>query len=195
VPLRGQSPHIAVLREVAAQHQAPFVSFRDVFREHSPDQTPGGNLFIDHCHPRPCGQFLMAEAVAHSLCAQGRLAPADCWQWDRMPNYATALKQMRMTPEEWRAAERTVITAVFPTAPEVAADMTATPPPFADENDVEWNALHLLALWQCNRHDEVGRHWAQLRGSERAAMNEFVPKWPKPVQENWARMINATKGP
>jgi lysophospholipase L1-like esterase len=191
VPLRGQSAHIAILREVSERRHAPFINMRDVFKEHGPDCTPGGNLFVDHCHPRPHGQYLMAEAMARSLCAQGRLAPSDHWQWDRLPTFETCVKQIRLTPEEWRAAERTVIISVFLSAPEVVADMSAVRPPFAAAADPEWRAMHLLALWQCGREEEAAEAWTKLTAAERSAVAGSIHSWPQPLQDSWAKTVAA----
>lgn len=188
VPLRGQSPNIAILREIGAADGAPFINCREIFREHSPDRTPGGNLFIDHCHPRPYGQYLMAEAIARSLRDQGRLAAADRWHWDRLPTYATCLNQIHLTPEEWRAAERGVLVSALTTTPAVAVDMTALPPPFAEANDPEWRALHLLAMWKCGRQAEVCATWKQLHVAERAALGESHRLWPAALQTAWTTL-------
>ena len=188
VPLRGQSPMLGILQEIATTHQLPFINCRDVFREHSPEQTPGGNLFIDHCHPRPYGQYLMAEAMARSLCAQGRLAAADRWQWDRMPTYETCSKEVQLSPEQWRASERTVIASALATTPATAVDMTVQPPPFADANDPEWRALHALAMWECGRHAEVHEKWKHLNDAERGALGECHRLWPAALQTSWSKL-------
>jgi hypothetical protein len=191
LPLRGQSSHGAVLQALAERHQVPYLDLRALFLHENGGRAPGGELFIDHCHPRPRGQYLMAREFARTLCDQGKLAPKERWHWDRLPTYAACLERIGLTAPQWRDAERKVIGGVFASAPEVAAELTAEPPPLANADDPEWRALNVLAEWKCGRPGPAEKLWAAQGGNLHAALAPVLRQWPSNVQADWARMIGA----
>jgi len=70
-PHRATSPLVAAVRE-----RAPHLAHVEaLFAASSATGVPGHDLFIDHCHPDPGGQRLLALAVADVL-EDLRLAPA-----------------------------------------------------------------------------------------------------------------------
>src|SRR5262249_4204701 len=150
-------------------------------------RAPGLRWFVDNCHPRAQGQFLMAEAMARALCAAGWLAPPARWRWENLPAFAECAATI-LTPEEWRDQDRTTLLSLLESDPARGIDLARYPPAVATDPDPEWTALHALALWRCGFRAEAGLAWDRLAGPHQAAAHEAVKGWPETVQQWWAEM-------
>lgn len=69
-------PHRAVglIQDVVKSDATRPVNTRKLFADASATGIPGADLFIDHCHPNPTGQRLLALAVAERLVEAGVIA-------------------------------------------------------------------------------------------------------------------------
>ena len=78
-PLRAISSTGAIVAEVAAQSEAPFIDFAALADARAASGIPGADLFLDHVHPTVEGHRMLALALLDELVARGIATPAAEW--------------------------------------------------------------------------------------------------------------------
>jgi tetratricopeptide (TPR) repeat protein len=73
-PLRAQEPIYRILSQQTARGGVDFLDLPTVFRRHSPGGITGNELLIDHIHPKPEGNLIIAMELLHWMIESG-MAP------------------------------------------------------------------------------------------------------------------------
>ncbi len=184
LPFRCKEEQAAVLRELSVRFEVPLIDLPAVFRRAAGGQAPGRDLFVDACHPRPLGQYLMAEAIARSLCARGDFAAADAWQWDNLPSYEQCARQI-YSPDQWREQEQQTLWKLVVVDPPQALEVAPYPPPLAANPDPEWTALYALAACRHHLPTRAREAWRRLDPTQQDEAQRSVAGWPEPLRRSW----------
>lgn len=188
LPFRCQAQQIVDLRDLSQRTGTPLVDLPAVFRAASGGRAPGANLFVDACHPRPLGQYLMAKAIAQEIVASGQFHAEDnCWE--TLPSFEQCARQL-YSEEEWRQQERVILCRQLERNSDRVVDETSFPPPLSPQSDLEWSALRVLASWRCGRHSEARQSWSRFQPTEIKALALITQHWPAQVQHFWDEMLS-----
>jgi hypothetical protein len=187
MPFRCQAQQIVDLRDLSRRTGTEFVDLPEIFRAASDGRAPGANLFVDACHPRPLGQYLMAKAIAQAVITS-RLLGAAGGCWENLPSFEQCARQF-YSEEEWRQQERAILCRQLERNSDRAVDETRFPPPLAPTTDLEWSALRVLACWRCGRQIEARQNWSRFRPTELKALEIIAEHWPAQVQHFWSEML------
>jgi tetratricopeptide (TPR) repeat protein len=97
IPLRTDSALNAILRKVASEHGAGLIDATRSLAESAPEGIPGGELFYEHVHFTPEGNYalarLFAEALAAELPQAARAQDTGAW-----PAFEPCATQLALTP-------------------------------------------------------------------------------------------------
>jgi lysophospholipase L1-like esterase len=184
---RCKTEQIAVLRELSQQYGAPIVDFPDLFRRLAAGRAPGRDLFHDAMHPRPEGQYRMAEAIARALCAAGWLAPAEAWHWDNLPSFETCAAEV-IAADECRRTDREALCGVLQRDAVAAYALARHPPVLAGQEDPEWMAFQVLCLWRAGLPERARATWQALSPMKQAGLRQATRPWPSQAQQWWQEM-------
>ena len=99
-PWRAPTAHNAVIRAVAAEHEAALADVETAFAAAAPTQGVGWEWMVDHVHFSVAGQVLLARTVLHSIAQQ---QPVDLGLLQSEEAYRRALGDL---PVERAAAYR-----------------------------------------------------------------------------------------
>ena len=78
-PLRALTALEAAVRDVAVRRRKPLVDFVALVEQRSPQGIPGRDLFLDHVHPTPSGNGLLALALLDEMARLGLVHPGAGW--------------------------------------------------------------------------------------------------------------------
>ncbi len=78
-PLRATTSMCAIVRETAAQRDAPWVDFEALVARRAASGVPGRESFLDHVHPTIEVNRLLALAILERLAADGVVRPSAGW--------------------------------------------------------------------------------------------------------------------
>lgn len=180
LPLRAQANLAAVMQQVAQRYGAQFLSLPDVFAA-AAEGVPDSTWFMDHCHPRPWGQRLMAEAFARKIAEQGYLGAKLGWQWSMLPSTEAIANRLGVEPRAWVDPERNSICKQMQLNPELAVDLSQRPPLGRAPADPEWLALQALSLAAAGRTAEA----EAVRCQVPTLADTALKTWPAEVQQRW----------
>ncbi len=186
LPFRCQGPFQEAMRTAAARAGVPCVDLPERFRE-AAGGPPGMEWFMDNCHPRPWGQYLMAEAMADGLRQAGWLAPADAWCWEHRPGWNEVAAKLG---GDWQRCERAAIHRLLLEHPELALEMAERPPAGVAETDAEWRTYRLLARFAAGREGEWTQWVAESDGWP-VLSAEQTSTWPTAVRELYGKAQDA----
>ena len=100
LPLRAPQDFNQTIRDVALRHGALLAETEQAFLLASPPAGIGWDLMVDHLHPSPKGQYLLAQAVVRALVQAPpplRLEPKDL---ARLPSFENLPDILRGLPAE-----------------------------------------------------------------------------------------------
>jgi lysophospholipase L1-like esterase len=186
---RCTGPMLDGLHRITTAKQVSLVDFPTAFVHEDEGAPPGMAWFMDACHPRPWGQHLLAREIVATLRQQRMLGTTVSWRAETDPTFSELVPKIGLTPEQWRTAERTGAFHLLEVSPELVADMTQLPPALSADDDLEWAALHLLALHRCGRTAAVAQLRQRLLQGDPAPLAALVSKWPPQVQQWWQAAV------
>ncbi len=75
MPIRAGLAVNESIRELAAADRVALADMESAFFRAAGDGIPGDELFLDHCHPGPAGQNIIALSIARVMAEQGWIKP------------------------------------------------------------------------------------------------------------------------
>jgi tetratricopeptide (TPR) repeat protein len=97
-PLRGLSPIIDTVRQIAASRGVGLVDYVAMVEHASPHGIAGRELFMDHVHPTIAGNGMIARALVESLAERGVVKPGPGWNETAIEAVGRKM-EARVTPE------------------------------------------------------------------------------------------------
>jgi len=92
-PLRALTPIRDIVADVAQTENTGFVDFVAIVNEHSPNEIPGSELFLDHVHPTIEGNRLLALSIVQEMLQEGIVSQSETWNEDSIAEISDALNE------------------------------------------------------------------------------------------------------
>jgi len=92
-PLRALTPIREIVADVARTGNTGFVDFVGIINEHSPNEIPGSEFFLDHVHPTIEGNRLLALAIVQEMLEEGIVSQAETWNEDSIAEISNELNE------------------------------------------------------------------------------------------------------
>lgn len=183
LPVRCQGPLLQAATDLCHRFQVPLVDLPRCFAD-LPTAPVGTSWFVDNCHPRPWGQYLIACALAREMLSAGWL-PAG--EWSRLPGWPVIAGRLSV---DWEAVERRTFFSLVQLWPEWALELAETPPAGVLADDPIWRTFRLIAAHACGRSAWIRQQLAETGGWP-AVPPQQVSDWPAPVQALWHQARSA----
>jgi len=100
VHFRACSDQIAVIRELAREHQGPRLVLVDLDRDlaqASPDGIPGREFFTEHVHPYTRSNAFLADRICRAMAGSGPGQKLGSWDLSRLRSTDDYLKHLELT--------------------------------------------------------------------------------------------------
>lgn len=175
---RCTGPMLDGVRRIAQAKGIPLADFPAAFLRKSEQSPPGMNWFMDACHPRPWGQYILAEEIVGTMRLQ-KLLGSTTWRTGQPLDFKDLAPRIGLTATQWRTPERTGALHLLQGSPELVSDMTDIPPAQGTKEDVEWRALQWLAQQRC------GKKVAPPSALDPTSLAPIMAAWPPQVQQWW----------